>query len=163
MGRPRAFDTPEELWKKFEEYCDWVRENPFEVVRYKTSSDGDKEYEEKKTEHKMRAMTIGGFAIFAGITQRTFHDYATQDKFSHICAHVKDVIYEQKFTGAAAELLNPSIIARDLGLADQRKTDHTSSDGSMSPPAVDLSQLTQEQLEQLRNIATACKPGSDQR
>jgi hypothetical protein len=44
------------------------------------------------------------------------------------------VIYEQKFTGAAADLLNPNIIARDLGLAD--KQDHQSSDGTMTPQGV---------------------------
>ena len=37
----------------------------------------------------------------------------------------------QKFMGAAADLLNANIISRDLGLAD--KKDHTSSDGSMTP------------------------------
>ena len=63
------------------------------------------------------------------------------------------MIYEQKFTGAAAGLLNPNIIARDLGLAD--KTDHASSDGSMSPqPAVvmNLSALSDEELDQLERL-----------
>ena len=44
---------------------------------------------------------------------------------------VEQIIYNQKFAGATAGLMNPNIIARDLGLSD--KTDHTSSDGSMSP------------------------------
>jgi hypothetical protein len=31
------------------------------------------------------------------------------------------VILDQKFTGAAADLLNPNIIARDLGLTDKKE------------------------------------------
>lgn len=33
---------------------------------------------------------------------------------------VEQIIRQQKFEGAAAELLNPNIIARDLGLADKK-------------------------------------------
>jgi hypothetical protein len=36
-------------------------------------------------------------------------------------------------------MLNPAIIARDLGLAD--KKDHTSSDGSMSPKESPIDKL----------------------
>lgn len=39
--------------------------------------------------------------------------------FSDICTRVREIIYEQKFTGAAAGLLNPMIIARDLSLRDK--------------------------------------------
>jgi hypothetical protein len=33
-----------------------------------------------------------------------------------------DIIYTQKFTGAAAGFLNPNIIARDLGLKEHTDT-----------------------------------------
>lgn len=38
-----------------------------------------------------------------------------------VITQAEAVIYEQKFTGAAADLLNPNIIARDLGLADKKE------------------------------------------
>ncbi len=55
---------------------------------------------------------------------------------SEIVAKAEEVIYSQKFAGAAADLLNANIISRDLGLAD--KTDHTSSDGSLAPTRIEL-------------------------
>ena len=36
---------------------------------------------------------------------------------------------EQKFTGAAADLLNANIIARDLGLKDNVSNEHTGANG----------------------------------
>ena len=39
--------------------------------------------------------------------------------FSIICTRIREIIYTQKFTGAASGFLNPQIIARDLGLADK--------------------------------------------
>jgi hypothetical protein len=44
--------------------------------------------------------------------------------FSKVLTHVREVIYNQKFTGAAAGFLNPNIIARDLGLVDKAKVEH---------------------------------------
>lgn len=80
---------------------------------------------------KMRAMTIGGLCIYLGISDETWRDYRSKEDFSGIVSQVEKIIYEQKFTGAAADLLNSNIIARDLGLSD--KKDHSSSDGSMTP------------------------------
>jgi hypothetical protein len=40
--------------------------------------------------------------------------------FSQIIARIENVIYSQKFTAAAAGLLNANIIARELGLADKQ-------------------------------------------
>ena len=44
-----------------------------------------------------------------------------------MCSQVEDIIRTQKFEGASAELLNVSIIARDLGLAD--KSEHSGPNG----------------------------------
>lgn len=46
---------------------------------------------------------------------------AKKDKdFSLIIARIEGIMYNQKFTGAAAGFLNPSIICRDLGLVDKK-------------------------------------------
>src|SRR5699024_4951501 len=82
---------------------------------------------------KMRAMTISGLCLFLDIDRSTWYDWASRDDYSNIVKRVEEVIYSQKFAGAAADLLNANIIARDLGLADKNQVDHQSSDGSMSP------------------------------
>lgn len=127
-GRARIFASKDVLWKACQEYFEWVDDNPlFEARPF--SYQGSSWVEDVP---KMRAMTIGGLCIFLDIDETTWREWRKSEDFSPIVTRVERIIYEQKFTGAAADLLNPNIIARDLGLAE--KQDHTSSDGSMSPP-----------------------------
>jgi hypothetical protein len=65
----------------------------------------------------MRAMTISGLCIFLDISRPTWVEYRAKEGFSSIVSRVDEIIRTQKFEGASADLLNPSIIARDLGLA----------------------------------------------
>jgi hypothetical protein len=76
---------------------------------------------------KMRPFTIGGLCLFLGIVEMTWREWRKREDLSAIIAWAEGVIREQKFAGAAAGLLNPSIIARDLGLAD--KQEHTGENG----------------------------------
>lgn len=140
-GRKPKFATPNDLWNACVEYFEWIEKNPlFEqkafcfqgVVTYATLP-------------KMRAMTISGLCIFLDISMQTWLDYKGRKGFIDITTRVETIIYNQKFSGAAADLLNANIIARDLGLKDESKVDHTSSDGSMSPKQV--KDLTDEELE----------------
>ena len=85
---------------------------------------------------KMRAMTIGGLCIFLDIDRTTWIEYASREGFSQVTTRVEAVIRDQKFTGASAGLLNPNIIARDLGLAD--KSEVTGKDGG----AVEVADVT---------------------
>ena len=73
----------------------------------------------------MRAMTIGGLCIFLDIWQNTWTNYRESNDFLRVTDQVEEIIRNQKFSGAAADLLNANIIARDLGLSD--KVDTTSS------------------------------------
>ena len=117
-GRKPIFETPEDLWNACEEYFEWVEENPlYEAKAF--AYQGDVKIEKLP---KMRAMTLEGLCIFLDIGRRTWDDYRARKDYSPVTTRVEDVMRSQKFAGAAAELLNPNIIARDLGLAD--KQDH---------------------------------------
>ena len=88
--------------------------------------------------------------LFLDITHKTFLNYKERgEDFLQVVMKIENIIKSQKFEGAAAELLNPNIIARDLGLSD--KKDLTSSDGSMTPrPNVVVSdQKTADTLDKL--------------
>ncbi|WP_373031624.1 terminase small subunit [Sulfurovum sp.] len=116
-GRNKIFSDDDVLWEACQEYFQWVVDNPLQEEKVfchqgnvtKTSLD------------KMRAMTIGGLCTFLDIDQTTWTEYKKHKDFSSVCTRVEQIIKDQKFAGAAADMLNPSIIARDLGLAD--KTD----------------------------------------
>jgi hypothetical protein len=104
--------TLDELWTKAVEYFHWVEENPLK--------------EEKvfgtgvcMTVNKMRAMTITGFCLFAKISRPSFDKYCNDEAYVYITTRIRDIIYTQKFEGAAADLLNPNIISRELGLSEK--------------------------------------------
>lgn len=130
-GPKPKFDNPDDLWDACVEYFDWVEENPLLEDKLVTFQ-GMAKHEPVA---KMRAMTIGGLCLFLDVDETTWRDWkAFRPDLSPIIARAEVVIYQQKFTGAAADLLNQNIIARDLGLAD--KQDHTSSDGTMTPQVI---------------------------
>lgn len=145
-GRDRIFADPEALWEACHEYFVWVEENPLWEHKVAQFQGVPVSMEVPK----LRAMTIGGLCIFLGIDRTTWVDWRKHEDFSRIVAHVEAVIYEQKFTGAAADLLNSSIIARDLGLAEKSEHDHKSTDGSMTPAqTIDPTKLSTEALQEI--------------
>lgn len=131
-GRKPIFEDEDQLWDMCCEYFQWIENNPF--IKETPFAYMGEVTDTHKTEIP-RAMTIQGLCAFLDISDETWHKYRKQDDFSGICSTVDRIIFEQKFTGAAAGLLNPAIIARELGLAD--KKDLTSSDGSMTPKGMD--------------------------
>ena len=76
-------------------------------------------------------MTISGMCLFLDICESTWKNYRDNEDFLQVVTAVEKTIYDQKFSGAAADMLNSNIIARDLGLKD--KKDLSSDDGTMTP------------------------------
>lgn len=116
-GRNPIFATPEDLWEASCEYFQWVEENP--LTEYKVA-----QYQGVPVPMevpKMRAMTIQGLCLFLDINRDTFYAYKAKDDFSDIVDCIDRTIYQQKLTGAAADLLNSNIIARELGLTDKQE------------------------------------------
>lgn len=112
---------PEEFWDKFVGYCKWIEANPLKeekVFAYKGEI-------VKGEVNKMRAMTIKGFCLFADISRTTWDRYKEKTDYCEIVTRIEDAIYCQKLEGAAADLLNSNIIARDLGLTDKKSVEVT--------------------------------------
>lgn len=131
-GRDKLFSSPEALWEACCEYFKWVEDNPL----YEDKLSFFQGVPSHDVIEKMRAMTIAGACIFLDIDKSTWHAWRSDKDFSNVIAKAEQVIYQQKFTGAAADLLNPNIIARDLGLADKSEVKQTTSvrvDPEMSP------------------------------
>lgn len=122
-GRKPIFSDPETLWESCTEYFEWVEQNPLWEDKLVTFQ-GAATHEPVA---KMRAMTIAGLCLFLDISQQAWSEYRKREGFGEVATRAEDVIRNQKFTGAAADLLNANIIARDLGLAE--KQEHTGKDG----------------------------------
>lgn len=130
-GRKPLWSNPEDLRDACYQWFQWVEDNP--LTEYKVAQFQGEQVSMEVP--KMRAMTLAGLCIYLGMNQVTWREYAKKNDFSSVCEEVEQVIYNQKFVGASSDLLNSSIIARDLGLAD--KKDHVSSDASMTPKGLD--------------------------
>lgn len=114
-GRKPIFSKPTELFDACLQYFQWVEENPLKEEKV-FHTDGRVT---KTTVDKMRAMTQEGLCTFIDISQETWSQYRQKKDFTEVCEAVDSIMYDQKLTGASANMLNASIIARYLGLKDK--------------------------------------------
>ena len=118
-GRPIEFKTPRILWKKACKYFQWCDDNPLkeEKVNFYMS------VASKISINKLRPYSIGGLVLFLGVGEAYFRQFNTEkhQEFSTVITTIKNIIYVQQFTGAAANLLNVKIISRTLGLIDKQQ------------------------------------------
>lgn len=150
IGRPKKY-TPKKLLRKANEYFEWVLANPFkeaqivrgDFIETEMGTDGVKKVTKQPyilaDVPKMRPFTLWGFCNFAGISVQTFDHYGNMlskvqkekepdekdlkmgREFLSVYTHVKQIINNQQFEGAASGFLNHAIIARMLGLADKKE------------------------------------------
>lgn len=119
-GRDKLFSNPETLWQAAAEYFEWCECNPLIEVDFK-GKDAD-----KVEMPKMRAFTWEGLELYLDVfSLRDYKKNPDYKDFSQVITRIEKIIYNQKFTGAAAGFLNPNIIARDLGLKEKTENSHT--------------------------------------
>lgn len=115
-GRKPKTESPATLWAACVKYFEFLEDNPlmgYESVKFQGVA----------TNHPvpfMRAPTLQGLQIFLGISHTTWGNWKERKGFLAVMGRVEQTLYDWKFQGAAAGLLNANIIARDLKL-----TDHT--------------------------------------
>lgn len=112
-GRDTEY-SPESLLEVANQYFQWVLDNPLmeeQIVKYKDNY-------ERVSLPKMRPFTIQGLCNFAEIAEKTFWNYEQREEFLQVTSRIRSIIENHQFEGAASGFLNPNIIARKLGLAD---------------------------------------------
>lgn len=132
-GRDKLFATPELLWNAACEYFKWCESHPL----YEMKAFAYQGIIVTKKMPKMRAMTLSQLCFYLNANEAYFRQFKAQlpegeKDFSTIIADIERVIYDQKFQGAAADLLNANIIARDLGLKEH--SEFTGKDGAALIP-----------------------------
>lgn len=133
-GRGKLFESPELLWEAACEYFQWCIDNPFKKSEAKVVNIGDYQSEVQIIHlDVMRAFTLNGLCIYLGCSSSYFRAFKSQERkdkeaFITVITRIEEIIYEQKFTGAASGFFNANIIARDLGLTDNKAVAHTISE-----------------------------------
>ena len=150
-GPKPKFANPEDLWAACVEYFEWVEDNPLWAAKA-FAYQGEVAIAKIP---KMRAMTLGGLCIFLDIDFKSWVGWRTKrEDLFHVTTRVEEIIRQQKFEGAAANLLNANIIARDLGLADRKE--HSGRDGG----PIETADMTK--LDLARWIAFQLRAGIEQ-
>ena len=151
-GRNKIFETHDLMFDAACEYFQWCEDNPLKkAIVYQGEVS-------KESEELMRAMTISGLCIFWGVHSEYLTKFESglnikteQGKdFSRVIKTIKEIIKTQKFEGASAGLLNPNIIARDLGLSDKKEL----------TGKVELTDLSEDELDKKLNQLINAQPES---
>lgn len=122
MGKKKYIETPKLLMDYFYQYCDFVHKTPlFENVFHQRSG-------EVMQVPRQRPLTWIGFEnwlynqkIICDLSKYEQNDREAYTNYLPTIARIKDMIYQNKFDGAAVNLFNPSFIGKDIGLIE--KTD----------------------------------------
>ena len=117
-GKNKVYNTIQ-LAEKANEYFNYCLDNPLqEMVIFHHQGTTTKDFVDK-----MRPFTIQGMCNYLDICEKTFNNYSNDKDYLQVTIRIRQIIYNQKFEGAASGFLNPNIIARDLGLTDKQQTD----------------------------------------
>ncbi|MBW6419517.1 DNA-packaging protein [Celeribacter sp. PS-C1] len=119
-GNPARFDSPMELWEACRAYLRWCVGNPRHEAKF-FHHDGV-----GKT-HKVnlaRVPTLTGLCSFLGVSQMTLNAWSNPDaknaveRFHPVMEHFRNIIFDEKYSGAAVGTYNAGFMARDLGLME---------------------------------------------
>lgn len=130
-GRDKLFSTPELLLEAAEEYFQWCDDNPWIKVEQlkKPFAIMDDKGNYVKTESicelpTERPYTIQGLCLYCNASREwwtKFKANVANEGFLPVITRIEEIIYTQKFEGAAVGAFNPTIISRDLGLTDKKE------------------------------------------
>lgn len=114
-----AFASPDDLWAAACEYFEWMENRP----QYETRPFQYKGNVMLKQIPKRRPFTLRGLLTYLDISIYVWGVYKQSrgTEFAFTCEQIENIIYQQKFEGAAVDLFNASIIARDLGLKEHQE------------------------------------------
>jgi len=130
-GRNYVIETPEQLWQNFQEYAEWLEDNPLVEIDYRGKDIIAVDLP------KLRPFTKDGFALACGLSGwEVINSWKKRKGFFEVITRIEKYIYAQKFEGAASGFLNANIIASDLGLKE--RTEHSIEDNNIQEIKVNI-------------------------
>lgn len=126
-GRDLIFSSPAILWEAAVEYFEatdkrkWIRKDWVGKDAKEVNRETDTPY------------TMTGLYVFLDIVTSTWTNYKTNKDFLDVITRIEQIIYTQKFEGAAVGAYNANIIARDLGLKETQEINQKTIIGDLTP------------------------------
>lgn len=145
-GRQKEF-TPEELALQIEDYFYWCAENPIKQHKVITSKHGTEDVYIRTD----RPFSIEAMCVHIGIVKKTFYNYGNLHKkaakelndpfnekpleqrkkemelakeYLHVFTQAQEIIFAQKFEGAAVGMYKEQIISKTLHLIEKSEVTH---------------------------------------
>lgn len=118
-GRDKIFATPKDLWDAACEYFEATDSRKWIKTEF-NGKDAVECHVPIETPY-----TLTGLFVFLDIVRTTWDEYKGREGFKDIISRIEQVVYTQKFEGAAVGAFNANIIARDLGLRDKQDIEHS--------------------------------------
>lgn len=152
-GRKKLFATPELFWEASCEYFAWIDAHPW--TRNEVIKGGDLAGQIVKIEID-RPYTLTGLCLYLDCSTewlRHFEDNNKESKdFMPMITRVREIIYTQKFEGAAVGAFSATIISKDLGLVDRQDVTQTTKQNviieSATPEEEKLNEETLKDLDE---------------
>lgn len=126
IGRPKAIETPEQMWQLFQEYAAHTKKNPIKVKDW-VGGMGKQIIREKE-----RPLTLEGFELYVfemGVGCHTLDHYFSNregryENFVAVCLLIRKQIRQDQIAGGMAGIYNPSITQRLNGLVEKTENKH---------------------------------------
>lgn len=120
MGRYKLIDSPETMWKLFQDYKEKVKSDPFVVGDW---VGGMAMPVDRKKEKPLTLEGFDNYVFEMGICDGLQNYFAnTNDAYSDflsICSRIRNAIRQDQIEGGMAGIYNPSITQRLNGLVDK--------------------------------------------
>lgn len=115
-GKPKAFQTPQDLYDAAMEYFHWAEDNPWHKAEWK-----DKALQSIPVK---RVFTWDALCLRLGVNDEYFRTFRSQLKkedpdfiaYNGVIGLIERTIYTNKLEGASGGFYNANIIAYDLGM-----------------------------------------------
>lgn len=124
MGRFKLIESPEVLWKLFQDYKEFIKAKPIEVGDWVGGMaipvDRKKERPLTMEGFENYVADLDGYPMDLGDYFENRNDAYTN--FSAICQRVKRAIRQDQIEGGMAGIYNPSITQRLNGLVDKTES-----------------------------------------
>jgi hypothetical protein len=143
MGRNKLIETPEKLWKLFEDYKEHVIQNPRTIDKALQSG--------KVVQEKLRVpLTYEGFEVFGYELGVTIDHYfrntnKAYEAYCGVCQRIKREIRQDQIEGGMVGQYNPSITQRLNNLTE--KTDVTSNGENINEIKISIIRPDTKELE----------------
>ena len=124
-GPRPLYESAADLTEACARYFEWLEDEPL-YEAHVTSFRGTTTI---TAVPKLRAATLAGLCVHLGISRTTWHKWRKSPEnggrpdLVDVMERVETIMWEQKFTGAAAGLLSTNLVARELGLIERGEVD----------------------------------------